>query len=812
MSIRNKNRNSGILGRVLSLAVLAPLALAACHKPEGGSPPAPAPSEVTTAQYVEGLVRIRVTGELAAAIEASTGAATRAFGADNIFDGMGVAEVRRTFACDPRFEGRTRREGLHLWYDVVFDPQHPLTRAGRSLSDVEGVTFVENIPKVTAPVSGRQADAPSPGTTRATAPTFNDEYLPNMWHIYNTGKNGMLAGSDINVAGVWKSYTTGSPDVIVAILDQGVQTDHPDLSANIWTNPGEAGGTAGADNDGNGYAGDLHGFNFLSGSGVFIPETHGTHVAGTVAAMNNNTIGTVGVAGGNGTANTGVRLMICQVIAGPRSAGQDHSGQAFKYAADNGAVIAQCSWNYLSATLPRSTREGLEYFIKYAGRDDEGVQTGPMAGGLVIFSSGNDGDLTVLAPANHPDVFTVAASGTRYNLTHYSCRGTEVDIMAPGGDFQDNPLSGIYSLNMNSGYFIGEGTSCAAPHVSGAAALLVSHYKGAGLTPEMVKKWLRNGATDVTAYNTGLAGQYGAGFLNTLGAFEAAESGSAPAQVTDLAVRQAKNLAMLSWSIPADQDGGVAPMFQIFSSEQPLTGVNLDNPPASVAVTTFATPEKSKAGDRIEYGLPVEKYEQTYYYIVRGRNLAGKVAQPSAVAVLTTAPDSPPALMKEIGDIYVSSLKVQNIVNLAEHFDDANDAVLEYGISLSAPDVIDATITDGRLRIKGLGYGVTQVTVTATDSNGGTASSVFKVLVKDKLWKIDLYPNPVVRHLNVRTGYAAEVRVAIYNAAGVKVHESNVASQPLAPAQIDMSKLPAGQYRVEASTAESKNVQNITKI
>jgi len=203
----------------------------------------------------------------------------------------------------------------------------------------------------------------------------------------------------------WK-LAAGDPSLTVAIVDQGIKYSHPDLAANMWINKAEQSGTTGRDDDGNGYADDVYGYNFALGTsrltwdveayddkGKNIGDSgHGTHVAGTVAAVNNNGKGVCGVAGGTGS-NDGVKLMSCQIFSGGNGGTISTSVRAIKYAADNGASIIQCSWGYPTQSPFTSDsfyernyaaeKEAIDYFVSKKNND-------VLDGGLAIFAAGND--------------------------------------------------------------------------------------------------------------------------------------------------------------------------------------------------------------------------------------------------------------------------------------------------------------------------------------------------------------------------------------------------------------------------------------
>jgi hypothetical protein len=250
---------------------------------------------------------------------------------------------------------------------------------------------------------------------------------------------------------------------------------------------------------------------------------HGTHVAGTIAAMNNNGKGVSGIAGGSG-ADDGVRLMSCATMNDDgRGRGADYAARAITYACNNGAVICQNSWGYSDIinwndAQFSSLKTAIGYFVDYAGMDETGeVQVGPMAGGLVVFAAGNEGYYQGAAtkyPAADSRVVAVASIGADYRPAYYSSYGTWVDVSAPGGDpfFSDkeNPYVGsgygnttaeVLSTIVN-GYGLMSGTSMACPHVSGVAALGLSYASqlGVKMTAETLKEYLIETSRDIDSY------------------------------------------------------------------------------------------------------------------------------------------------------------------------------------------------------------------------------------------------------------------------------------------------------------------------
>ena len=170
---------------------------------------------------------------------------------------LGGTRLERVFPHAGKFEARTRKAGLHLWYQVSFDENIPTAEAMKALSELPNVSIVEPIYK---------------GKTESVSLPYNDPYLPRQWHLYNDGSNGMLAGADISILDAWE-IEKGKPEVIVNVVDSKVDLNHEDLRDNLWKNPGEFYQNPWGDNDGNGYQGDWHGIGAVSYTHLTLPTT-----------------------------------------------------------------------------------------------------------------------------------------------------------------------------------------------------------------------------------------------------------------------------------------------------------------------------------------------------------------------------------------------------------------------------------------------------------------------------------------------------------------------------------------------------------
>ena len=448
---------------------------------------------------------------------------------DEVLDILGTYHFERIFPVDAKNEERTRAAGLHLWYRVKFDENTDLREAANRLgklgeiSKVQGNGHIQRAYKkqnYRSYISESALQQKVASRVVMAGNSFSDPGLATQWHYANSGSNlfdyqnelgnGSEIGCDVGCMEAWKKCT-GDPSIIVAVLDEGVMNTHPDLAGNIWVNEGEE-LYADTDADGNGYKDDKYGYNFVSNTGIIswteASDTgHGTHVAGTIAAMNGNGIGVCGIAGGDGSENSGVKLMSCQVFSGDAGVTLDAEAKAIKYAADNGAVILQCSWGYNSSlasiiegytpgpgseeeweSLYPLEKEALDYFINNAGSPN-----GVIDGGLVIFASGNEYAGMPAFPGAYSKCVSVSAVAADFTPASYTDYGKEVTISAPGGDTEyynpvgkDDPESwtdGIYSgsilstwiQNGTAAYGFMDGTSMACPHVSGVAALGLSY-------------------------------------------------------------------------------------------------------------------------------------------------------------------------------------------------------------------------------------------------------------------------------------------------------------------------------------------------
>lgn len=513
-------------GRILLFALVA-LFASSCVKDLTSEPAAQ--SEIVAAKKIINTSENAVAGELVLFVDeetadlwASSAEATRS-GSDAL--NAAISEFGAT-SIEPVFNmaingAEKRAYGLHRWYVAKFDEEANLEVVAEKFAAAREVKRVQYSTALARPQVRAVPVSESVATRADGDMPFNDPMLELQWHYDNQGLQslfpGAVKGEDINAFAAWK-HETGNRDIIVAVVDEGVKYDHPDLVDNMWVNEAEKSGQQGVDDDGNGVVDDVHGYCCSRGNGNITWNEgsfkvvdgitywdgdvgHGTHVAGTVAAVNNNGIGVSGVAGGTGN-NDGVRIMSIQIFNGDSGSTLAQNAKGIEYAADNGACILQNSWGYpLREGQTMSDNDyqsgfsvelsAIRYFV---GKSN----CSAMQGNIAIFAAGNDGKATADYPGAYNEFIAVTAYApdglpTSYTNYKYGC-----NVSAPGGDlwvegrsyrYEGTVLSTLPSecIDVNTlapygtdyGYM--QGTSMACPHVSGIAALVLSYALDNGI-------------------------------------------------------------------------------------------------------------------------------------------------------------------------------------------------------------------------------------------------------------------------------------------------------------------------------------------
>ena len=567
---------------------------------------------------------------------------TKSMGLNAALDELGISSIERLFPFAGEFEPRTRASGLHKFYKVRFAETQPLTKAVDEMKSIPGIVSVEKNRKV-------------------VLKSFNDPKFSSQWHYYNNGEGGRKQGADVNVKPVWDSYTTGKSNVIVAVVDGGIDMEHEDLKDNVIP------------------AGSNGSKNFVDGNFVIYPHKHGTHVAGTIGAVNNNGIGVCGLAGGDKAHGVaGVKLLSCQIFKEQPNGDDIARGdaEAIKWGADHGAVISQNSWGFApedsnnngiidkdeldafkNMRIPSYIKVAIDYFIKHAGCDDSGNQLpdSPMKGGVVIFAAGND-NIDYDPICAYDPVISVGSMDALGNKSHFSNHGDWVDICAPG--------SSVLSTLPGNKYGKMSGTSMACPHVSGVAALIVSQFGGQGFTAQALKDKLLNGAkAGIVPPNAGIGKLVDAlGAISYGGAF-------VPKPVTTYTCDVLSNNVDFKWNVTQSTSGKKAYGFMLMASKNrtSLENANPKSPGDDVIFTYVTAPENVSAGEEMSGILPGLEFNTAYYVAIAAGDYSSTYSALSPIKEITTLGNNPPVIEIESENVVVKAFETKKLsVNVSD--------------------------------------------------------------------------------------------------------------------------------------------------
>ena len=659
----------------------------------------------TDANFVEGVVRVKlqreiadqmVKGQLPLSVKGTkqkfvkTGVARL----DRANEQVQAVSMTRVFPYAGKNEAKHKKYGLDLWYDVTYQASAMKPAQARNIyRSVAGVSYAQRIP-VYKPVGGEKFIKVSPdqiakaAKAASTMPVsqqmpFNDPLLSSQWHYQNDGHiNGTKAGADINLFKAWESGVYGSNDVVVAIIDGGFDTTHPDLKDNLWINEAELNGQPGVDDDNDGYVDDVYGYNFVINSSDINAHDHGTHVAGTVGATNGNGIGVCGVAGGK-DGKGGVKMMVCQVFDNRASLTADFAS-ALAFAADHGASIAQCSWGMSVADEEdKATSEAVHYFTKEGGGNK-------MNGGLCIFAYGNNGEEGKFYPGCLDDVVAVGAMAPDGSVAYYSNYDEAVDVTAPGGLMDNGSQYGVLSTLPNGQYGYNEGTSMACPHVSGIAALILSKYGNPNFSNETLRTLLTTSVNDLYTQNPDYVGKMGSGYIDAYKALQGKE-GSTPDAVNDFTITASHDNALIEWTIPETEEKSIDHHVIYYSTEAFTAESDLSKLNRVSVDTKFLN-----SGDAMSYELTGLKATTTYYFAIVAYNRWGKASTMSPVKSATTNAGPKVALDKTTLSMSIDANK-SKVAEGSFNISNKGEGVLKYELTSATKSASYVTSSTNRM-------------------------------------------------------------------------------------------------------------------
>lgn len=762
--------------KIKTFLILFCFVISACHEEQFYKLAEDAPKDRDPINYIENRMTVKLQNEVLKSIDGSVNelvVPTGSHALDDYLKVVGGYKLKRVFPNAGKREAMQCQEGLHLWYTVWLDQSKSVTLS-RSLGEANYEDVIAFIEPVFEPIQGTyqmegvSSIAASNGeTSPANVAPFNDPLFAKQWNLYNSGRVGnytadgkkivsSIAGADINVVPAWEEQT-GDPRVIVSIVDGGIDVYHEDLINNLWINENEIPGN-GIDDDNNGYIDDIHGYNFVDENGVIIPNDHGTHVAGIIAAQNNNGIGISGIAGGDGRANTGIRVMSSQIFksnpnydpndpTSPRSISTrstNHTAAAIVYGANNGAVISQNSWGYdVGVQTPQVIKEAIRYFNKYAGSKAEG--DAPMKGGVVVFAASNDYTEFKTYPAAEEDVIAVAAYAPDFSAAWYTNYGSWVDIAAPGGSspvFKKFPyengemtsqiLSTVASKNGESRYGYMQGTSMAAPHITGLAGLIISKYGGADFTNKDLKQRL---LTSVKGENTDrynlpkYYGKMGKGFADAVIALEPYDTSAIPGLplFEDSFFKSSYDYIRLVWR--AEPFSGQKELnidrYNLYISKERITNKNYtEEYVAKIEIPANFTDSKSIMTQTLTNLQSGTKYYFALKSFARNGNSSNLVIYSEEVHTLANTAPNITSNIDLDKPLIMAGNEVKEVVFKIE---DAENHAYTYSITNSNRLSVEHNEGELRLRIFANKYykGDYEVVLTVTDEYGAVSSKQF---------------------------------------------------------------------------------------
>ena len=449
------------------------------------------------------------------------------------------------------------------------------------------------------------------------ARTPDDPDFDKLWGLHNVGQTGGLNGSDVSAMQAW-DVATGSKEIIVAVIDTGVDFNHPDLAANMWVNRKECPqgfgkcSADGKDDDENGYIDDFYGANTISDNGDIMDDFgHGTHVAGTIGAVGNNGIGVVGV-------NWNVQILGCKFLSASGSGTTANAIKCFNYVEElknkqgYNVLLTNNSWGgglFSDALLE--------------------AMSGPDAP-LHICAAGNANTSRIAYPAGYEleNIIAVAATDHEDLYASFSNWGPDwVDLAAPGVDTFSTVPTGSCTMCDSSGYRSASGTSMATPHVAGAAALIWSTQ--AALTGPQIKGRLLSGVDALTDMSKPTLTN---GRLNLLNALE--DDQVAPAPVNNLAVSGVLLTQVnLTWTATGD-DGlqGTANSYDIRYAAAPISDATWDS-----ATPIAGAPTPQPAGAIEAFTATGLQPATTYYFALKVLDNVGNASDLSNIVVVATS-------------------------------------------------------------------------------------------------------------------------------------------------------------------------------